>query len=138
MSQFIIEGGHPLQGTIRASGNKNAALKLLPACLMTSEPITLHNIPDIEDVRVALLLLQDLGAEVTDLGGGSWRIHAAEIRKTEMDPLLASRIRASVVFSGPLLARMGEITLPLPGRRRHWRASTRYPRPRPAGAGRDG
>ncbi len=115
MSSLIITGGRALSGTITASGNKNAALKLLPACLLTDQPITLHNIPDIEDVRVAFQLLDDLGASVTDLGHGSWRIHAQDIRKTEMNRLLTGRIRASFVFSGPMLARTGAVTLPLPG-----------------------
>ena len=94
MSQLIIEGGHRLQGTITASGNKNAALKLIPACLMTDEPVILHNLPDIADVRTALAIMRDLGAETTALGPGSWRIHAAEINKSEIDWRLASRIRA--------------------------------------------
>jgi UDP-N-acetylglucosamine 1-carboxyvinyltransferase len=115
MSRLIIEGGHPLNGTIKASGNKNAALKLLPACILTDQPVILHNIPDIADVRTALAILRDLGVEVTDLGDGSWRIHAAAINKTHIDVELASRIRASFVFSGPMLARMGRITLPGPG-----------------------
>jgi UDP-N-acetylglucosamine 1-carboxyvinyltransferase len=115
MSQLIIEGGHRLRGTITASGNKNAALKLIPACLMTDEPVILHNIPDIADVRTALAIMRDLGAETTALSLGSWRIHAAEISKSEIDEQLASRIRASFVFSGPLLARMGRVTLPGPG-----------------------
>ncbi len=115
MERFVIEGGHPLSGTVKVSGNKNAALKLLPACLLTDEPVILHNIPRIQDVMFTLDLLADLGAEVTDLGNGSWRIHAAEVRKTELDSHLASKIRASFVFSGPMLARMGQVTLPLPG-----------------------
>jgi UDP-N-acetylglucosamine 1-carboxyvinyltransferase len=115
MSKFVIEGGHPLQGTITVSGNKNAALKLLPACLLTDEPVILHNIPDIQDVRNTILILRDLGAEVVPQGPGSWRIHAARVGKTELDSVLAGRTRASFVFSGPLLARMGEVILPLPG-----------------------
>jgi UDP-N-acetylglucosamine 1-carboxyvinyltransferase len=115
MEKFVIEGGHPLSGTVKVSGNKNAALKLLPACLLSDEPIVLHNIPQIQDVIFTLDLLADLGASVTDLGGGSWRIHAANINKTELDSRLASKIRASFVFSGPMLARMGQVTLPMPG-----------------------
>lgn len=115
MSRLIIEGGHPLRGTVKASGNKNAALKLLPACILTDQPVVLHNIPDIADVRTAIAILRDLGVEVTDLGGGSWRILAETIDKTNIDVELASRIRASFVFSGPMLARMGRITLPGPG-----------------------
>lgn len=115
MSKFVIEGGYPLTGMITASGNKNAALKLLPACLLTDEPVLLHNIPDIQDVRSTFAILRDLGAEVTDLGQGSWRIHAGNVTKTEVDSRLASRTRASFVFSGPMLARLGQVTLPLPG-----------------------
>ncbi|MCP4423519.1 MAG: UDP-N-acetylglucosamine 1-carboxyvinyltransferase [Chloroflexi bacterium] len=115
MSKFIIEGGRPLRGAITVSGNKNAALKLFPACILTGEPVVLHNIPDIQDVRNTILVLRDLGAEVTDLGGGSWRVHAQDIVKTDLDSDLAGRTRGSIVFSGPMLARMGRVTLPLPG-----------------------
>jgi UDP-N-acetylglucosamine 1-carboxyvinyltransferase len=115
MSRLIIEGGYPLIGTIRASGNKNAALKLLPACILTDKPVVLHNIPNIADVLTTIAILRDLGVDVTDLGGGSWRIQAKKIIKTGLDIVLASRIRASFVFSGPMLARMGRITLPGPG-----------------------
>ncbi|MDX1689186.1 MAG: UDP-N-acetylglucosamine 1-carboxyvinyltransferase [Candidatus Promineifilaceae bacterium] len=115
MSKFVIEGGQPLSGTIEASGNKNAALALLPACLLTEEPVTLHNIPNIQDVRTALAILEDLGVEVEQLGAGSLRLRAGTICKTELDQNLAGRIRASLLFSGPLLGRAGEITLPLPG-----------------------
>ena len=115
MSKFVIKGGRPLRGTITASGNKNAAIKLLPACLLTDEPVTLHNIPDISDVRVALEILSDLGAQVSQLGTNSWRIHAANLSKISISSELASRSRASFVFSGPLLARLGKVQLPMPG-----------------------
>jgi len=115
MEQFEITGGVPLKGTITASGNKNAALKLLPACLLTDQPVVLHNIPDIQDVRNTIDLLKDLGAEVTALAPGSFRVHAQNITKTELDPILAGRTRASIVFAGPMLGRMGRVTLPLPG-----------------------
>jgi UDP-N-acetylglucosamine 1-carboxyvinyltransferase len=115
MGQLIIEGGHRLRGTVIASGNKNAALKLLPACILTDRPVILHNIPNIADVLTELELLRYLGVEVTELDTGSYRIHAAEIEKTDLDADLASLIRASFVFSGPMLARMGRITLPGPG-----------------------
>ena len=115
MSKFIIEGRQPLSGEVTVSGNKNAALKLLPACLLTDEPVTLHNIPAIHDVQNTILTLRDLGVEITDLGGGSWRIHARNVIKTELDPNLAARTRASFVFAGPMLARMGSVCLPMPG-----------------------
>ena len=115
MSKFIIEGGQPLAGTITASGNKNAALKLLPACLLTDEPVILHNIPAIRDVENTILILRDLGVELTALGRGSWRVHARDITKSELEPTLAARTRASFVFAGPMLARMGAVRLPIPG-----------------------
>lgn len=115
MSKFMIEGGYPLNGSITASGNKNAALKLLPACLLTEEPVLLHHVPDIEDVQILIQIMQELGVEVTQTGRGSWRVHAQHITKTNLNPTLASKIRASFVLSGPLLARMGQVTLPLPG-----------------------
>lgn len=115
MSSFVIKGRVPLSGTITASGNKNAALKVLPACILTDQPMILHNIPDIIDVRDMIEIMQDLGVSFESLGENSWRIHAAEIKKTQLDTRLAARIRASIVLSGPMLARMGSITLPLPG-----------------------
>ncbi len=115
MSTFVIEGGQPLSGTITASGNKNAAIKLLPACLLTEQPVTLRNIPDIADVRTAIAILRHLGAEVEPAGPNSWRIDAARVRTSQISRELAGRSRASFVFSGPLLARVGEVQLPLPG-----------------------
>ncbi len=115
MSKFVIHGGTPLQGTVTVSGNKNAALKLIPACLLTDEPVTLHNIPNIQDVRSTINIMVDLNVEMIDLGNGSWRIHANNVSKTELDSELAGHTRASFVFSGPMIARFGEVTLPLPG-----------------------
>jgi UDP-N-acetylglucosamine 1-carboxyvinyltransferase len=115
MSKFIIEGGQPLRGEVTVSGNKNAALKLLPACLLTDEPVILHNIPAIRDVENTMLILRDLGVEVVHLGGGSWRVDAHNVTKSELNPQLAARTRASFVFAGPMLARMGRVTLPIPG-----------------------
>ena len=115
MSKFIIEGGRQWSGEGTGSGNKNAALKLLPACLLTSEPVILHNIPEIRDVQNTILILRDLGVEMTDLGGGSWRIHAQNVNKTALDPDLGGRTRASFVFAGPMLGRMGSVQLPIPG-----------------------
>lgn len=115
MSKFIIEGGQALCGEVTVSGNKNAALKLLPACLLTDEPVILHNIPAIRDVQNTMLVLRDLGVDVVELGGGSWRIHARNVDKAELDPELAARTRASFVFAGPMLARVGRVVLPIPG-----------------------
>ncbi len=115
MSRLIIEGGHRLTGTVEVSGNKNAALKLLPACMLTEESVTLHNIPEIDDVHTINAILQDLGVDIERLGKGTYRVTASNIRKTSVNAKLAGRIRASFVFSGPMLARMGTITLPGPG-----------------------
>lgn len=115
MDQYVIEGGVPLHGTVRASGNKNAALKIISACLLTEEPVILHNVPDIQDVRIMLQIVAALGVAVDHLGGHSWRIEAHHIETTVLPVELASQIRASFVLSGPLVARMGTITLPLPG-----------------------
>src|SRR5690349_4805673 len=113
MEQFVIEGGNPLSGTIKAGGNKNAAIKMIPACLLTEEPVILHNMPQIGDVLTTLDIMRQLGASVDWLDDTSVRIHAQHINATEIDPALAGKIRASIVFAGPMLARMGRIRLPI-------------------------
>jgi UDP-N-acetylglucosamine 1-carboxyvinyltransferase len=115
MQQFVIEGGYPLSGEMTPGGNKNAALKMLPACLLTDEPVILRNVPNIGDVRVTIRVLQGLGAEVEWLDAKTLRVHAHNITSTEIDPALAQKIRASMVFAGPMLARCGKLTLPAPG-----------------------
>jgi UDP-N-acetylglucosamine 1-carboxyvinyltransferase len=115
MARLIVKGGTPLNGEIEASGNKNAALKLLPACLLTDEPITLHNVPNIADVRTTIAIMQQLGAEVEPIGSNSYRVHAKDITSHVIDRELGSKIRASIVFAGPLLARLGRLVLPPPG-----------------------
>ena len=82
---FVIEGGRPLQGRIRAAGNKNGALPILAACLLTSEPVTLHNVPRIADVETMLELLNDVGAEVDWTGPNDVQVHAADVTKHELD-----------------------------------------------------
>ncbi len=115
MEQFVIEGGQPLNGTVVPAGNKNAALPLLAACLLTSEPVTLRNVPLIRDVEAMRQLICDLGATVEELDPATWRIHTTNVRKTRLDPDLCRRIRASMLLAGPMLARHGEIELPPPG-----------------------
>jgi UDP-N-acetylglucosamine 1-carboxyvinyltransferase len=115
MESFVIEGGRPLTGTIRATGNKNAALPIVAAALLTDEPVTLENVPSIRDVDTMLELVADLGVDVETSGDGRVRIHAADVRKHELDEELCTRIRASILLSGPLLARWGEAIVPLPG-----------------------
>jgi len=115
LGQFIIEGGHPLSGTVRPSGNKNSALPLLAACMLTDQPVVLHNVPVIRDVLAMRTLLLDLGATIEETAPGTLRIQAASLRKTELDPDLCKAIRASILLAGPLLARLGHIELPPPG-----------------------
>ena len=110
----MIEGGYPLSGHVRASGNKNGALPILAACLLSDEPVTLANIPRIRDVETMCSLLSQLGAEVEWLGANEVRVHAADVG-FEVDPELASQIRASFLLAGPLLARLGRAVVPPPG-----------------------
>ena len=112
---FVIEGGRPLQGRIRAAGNKNGALPILAACLLTAEPVQLHNVPRIVDVETMIELLNDLGAEADWTGPNDVAVHAAEVVKQELDEELCSRMRASFLLVGPLLARVGSVSAPPPG-----------------------
>lgn len=115
MEEFVIEGGVPLNGEVTPSGNKNAALPLLAACLLTSEPVTLRNIPQISDVQVMRKLIESLGAVVEDLDANTWRITTREVSASHLDPELCRRIRASILIAGPVLARAGSLRLPPPG-----------------------
>jgi UDP-N-acetylglucosamine 1-carboxyvinyltransferase len=115
MEKFIIEGGIPLHGEITPSGNKNAALPLLAACLMTNEPVILHNVPEIVDVQTMRALLESLGVQITTISENAWRIQASEVKPANLDPDLTRRIRASFLLAGPMTARCGELHLPPPG-----------------------
>ncbi len=115
MERLIIEGGYPLRGEVIVSGNKNAALKMLPACLLTDKPVTLHNVPDIADVRVTADILRELGVEITPLDAHTWRVHAQDLRTTRIPAEKARLIRSSMVLAGPLLGRTGTLELPIPG-----------------------
>jgi UDP-N-acetylglucosamine 1-carboxyvinyltransferase len=115
MEKFVIEGGAPLQGEVTPGGNKNSALPLLAACLLTDEPVVLHNVPKIRDVSDMRHLIESLGATVEDLGGNSWRVTARTLRPADLDPDLCRRIRASILLAGPMTARAGEIRLSPPG-----------------------
>jgi UDP-N-acetylglucosamine 1-carboxyvinyltransferase len=112
---FFIEGARPLNGRIRAAGNKNGALPILAACLLTDGEVLLHNVPRILDVQTMLDLLADLGVDVEWIGENDLRTHAANVTKTELDEELCSKIRASVLLAGPLLARFGSAIIPPPG-----------------------
>ncbi len=115
MDTFVIEGGYPLSGTLAPAGNKNAALPVLAASLLTEEDVVLRNIPRIRDVEAMLELLAALGVKV------EWReesvvcLNARNVHRTDIDPDLSSRIRASFLAAGPLLARFGEVHMPPPG-----------------------
>src|SRR2546421_1067937 len=112
---FVIEGGRPLYGRIRAAGNKNGALPILAACLLTTEPVVLRNVPRIVDVETMIELLNDAGAEVEWTGANEVHIHAADVTKQDLDEELCSRMRASFLLAGPLLARLGAVNVPPPG-----------------------
>src|SRR6478735_4353865 len=112
---FLIEGCQPLSGTIRPAGNKNAALPILAACLLTGEPVTLENVPHIRDVEEMLELIAALGVDVEWQGPNTVRVWAAEVNGTKLDPELCTRIRASILLAGPLLARFGAADVPPPG-----------------------
>jgi UDP-N-acetylglucosamine 1-carboxyvinyltransferase len=113
--QFIVEGSHPLSGSIRPSGNKNAALPIVAAALLTEQPVTLENVPRIRDVETLVELVRTLGVEIGWTARNTLAIRAREIQDTTLDPELCSRIRASILLAAPLLARRGEVTLPPPG-----------------------
>ncbi|MDD5705322.1 MAG: UDP-N-acetylglucosamine 1-carboxyvinyltransferase [Kiritimatiellae bacterium] len=116
MSRFIIRGGRRLAGTHRTPGNKNAALPMLAACLLTDEPVTLENLPLIDDVRVTLELLAGLGVEVRlDEAARRVRLHAARLSRARLDRTLCGKVRSAILFAGPLLARGGSATIYPPG-----------------------
>lgn len=115
MERFRIEGMYPLQGEVTPSGNKNAALPMLAACLLTDEPVILHNVPDIRDVQTMRLLLESLGVSVQPNGEHTWKVQAKEVRAADLDPDLCRKIRASILLAGPMTARAGELRLPPPG-----------------------
>lgn len=111
----MIEGGHTLSGTVSIGGNKNAVLKLMAACLLTPDPVVLHNVPDIGDVRTMSDILRALGAKVERRTDNGLLIHADNIHTTQVDPALSQKMRASIVLAGPLLARFGNVRVMPPG-----------------------
>ena len=115
MSEYIIDGGCPLNGTIKASGNKNAALPCIAAALLTDGPVVLRNIPEIEDVQVMLEIYTALGGKVETLESNTFCLQLGDIHSSAIPVELAKKIRASILFAGPLLARTGKAILPPPG-----------------------
>ena len=115
MAHFLVEGGHPLRGSIRPAGNKNAALPALAATLLATKPVTLENIPRIKDVEALAEILRALGAEVSWKDANVVTVDAARVGEVRPPRALAERIRASILLAGPLLARFGRVLLPPPG-----------------------
>jgi UDP-N-acetylglucosamine 1-carboxyvinyltransferase len=115
MESFVIEGGRPLSGTVRAAGNKNGALPILAASVLCSDEVRLSNVPRIRDVETMVELLANLGADAEWTGPNEVRVDPRGVEKTDLDPRLAREIRASFLLAGPLLARFGRVTVPPPG-----------------------
>ena len=115
MPKFAVQGGHPLKGTIRPAGNKNAALPCLAATLLTEEEVILENVPSIRDVKTLLNLLGTLGAETEWVDEHTVRVRAKELHANEVEVEAAAKIRASILLAGPMLARVGRMLLPPPG-----------------------
>ena len=115
MEKFVIEGGAPLSGTVLPAGNKNAALPILAACVLTEDEVVLRNVPRIRDVEAMLELLRDLGVRVDWRGANEVVLCAAGVERTAVDREQAGFIRASFLVAGPLLARFGTALMPPPG-----------------------
>ena len=113
--QYVVEGGHRLSGTIEPAGNKNAALPIIAAALLTEHPVVLENVPRIRDTETLVELIRSVGASAEWTDRNTLAIHAKNIRAADLDPVLCARIRASILLAGPLLARCGEVMLPPPG-----------------------
>ena len=115
MQSFVIEGGRPLSGTVRAAGNKNGALPILAATVLASDVVHLQNVPRIRDVETMVELLVDIGADAEWVGRNDVRVDSGGVEKTDLDPELCRQIRASFLLAGPLLARFGRVRVPPPG-----------------------
>lgn len=119
MGTFVVEGGHQLKGKVQPQGAKNEALQILCAVLLTSEPVTIHNIPDIVDVNKLIDLLSDLGVKVQKLGKGSYRFEADDVNvdffKSKSFKKKGAALRGSVMILGPMLGRFGRAAMPKPG-----------------------
>ncbi len=115
MAKYIIQGGQKLGGMIVNAGAKNNALKVLPAALLTTEPCLFHNVPEIEDVHILLEIMTALGVKVEKLGGGDIRVQADNVKSTDLDEVLARKLRSSIMLVAPLLARYQQVSMPHPG-----------------------
>src|SRR5258707_6186724 len=112
MEKFVIQGGVPLSGELTVAGNKNAALPILAACLLTEEELVLHRVPRIRDTEAQIALLERLGVEAAWVGDNSVRLCAAGVAQVAVDDELSNQIRASFLLAAPLLARLGEARMP--------------------------
>ena len=115
MASIVVRGGTPLAGSVRVSGSKNASLPILAACLLNEQPVTLHNVPELHDVGVIGEVLESLGAQCGRNAAGDLRVDAARVSGFEPPYELVNKMRASFLVLGPLLARFGEASVPLPG-----------------------
>src|SRR6476660_6785767 len=113
--QYIVEGGHRLSGSIEPSGNKNAALPIIAAALLTEHPVTLQNVPRIRDVETLVELVKSLGVDVKWTDRNTLHIHAKSLESAHLDPNLCRRIRASILLAAPMLVRTGFVELAPPG-----------------------
>jgi UDP-N-acetylglucosamine 1-carboxyvinyltransferase len=115
MYEYRIEGGFPIKGTVKASGNKNAALPCIAAALLTEETVTLRNLPEIEDTQVMLEIFAALGGTVSKVAPNEYALTMKDVSRTDIPVELSRKIRASILFAGPLVARAGKAILPPPG-----------------------
>ncbi len=115
MDRFVIEGSHRLSGTLVPGGNKNEALPALAASLLTNEDVILHNVPHIKDVEVMLDIIRDLGGEAEFYNDNDVKLCCAGVNRTTLSADLCKKVRASILFAGPMLARHREVHLPPPG-----------------------
>jgi UDP-N-acetylglucosamine 1-carboxyvinyltransferase len=113
--QFVVEGSRRLSGSIRPSGNKNAALPIVAAALLTDQPVTLENVPRIRDLETLVDLVRTTGADVAWAARNTLHIHARQVNASALDPVMCARIRASILLAAPLLARCGKVELSPPG-----------------------
>jgi UDP-N-acetylglucosamine 1-carboxyvinyltransferase len=113
--RYVVEGGHKLSGSIEPSGNKNAALPIIAATLLTDQPVRLSNVPRIRDTETLVDLIRSVGVTAGWTGQNELSIQAKEVRPSSLDPELCARIRASILLAGPMLARCGTVELPPPG-----------------------
>ena len=119
MSQLQIQGGRTISGTHTVSGNKNAVLPMIAACLLTNEPVTLENVPTIDDVTVMLEAARSFGTKVTrDVENRRVTLETPRLKTAKISPELAAKMRTSFLFAGPLLARAGRASLPPPRKKR--------------------